>query len=364
MTYANASFVDGNLHYTGKSCQQCPDTPGLDCSGPGLTLDTMHEDMNAGYWRSHNLSGLIRRCPTEHFCVGKDTRKPSPGQGQEPSSDHRGGLASRHLLESTVTGTGVGCRPAHTGPYCELCVDQYVMKDGGCNRCSGSNTAYYVLGAMALVTAIMAYCCSRASQWKGLTDAAVVAVKTSDSSDFLSSATDAVKEKVMDDLATVVQPETSEALSERGATVVARPDIVSTPQLTVISQSASPEDEVLSPTRSDSAFSRACSSFAQSPRRAAAAVRQTAQRHGVTQRRVNSMLVKSRIIISLIQVITQLGAVFSIPYPGFYTKVVDRLGIFSLDFLDLLPLKCSVSLNHDHFMVCTFCTAACLCNAS
>ena len=84
----------------------------------------------------------------------------------------------------------------------------------------------------------------------------------------------------------------------------------------------------------------------------------------MTQRRVNSMLVKSRIIISLIQVITQLGAVFSIPYPGFYTKVVDRLGIFSLDFLDLLPLKCSVSLNHDHFMVCTFCTAACLCNAS
>ena len=74
-------------------------------------------------------------------------------------------------------------------------------------------------------------------------------------------------------------------------------------------------------------------------------------KHGCTQKTISSAQVKFRIIVSLIQVIGQLGVVFSIPYPEFYKDLVSVLGMFSLDFIELMPLKCSVAFNHDHFLL-------------
>ena len=79
--------------------------------------------------------------------------------------------------------------------------------------------------------------------------------------------------------------------------------------------------------------------------------RQAALKHGFTEKRVKGLFVKSKILISLIQVTTQLAVIFDIPYPPIYSKTMDYLSVMSLDFLDLMPLKCSVTFNHDHLLV-------------
>ena len=58
-------------------------------------------------------------------------------------------------------------------------------------------------------------------------------------------------------------------------------------------------------------------------------------------RKTEKHLIRIRILISLVQVTSQLGLVFSIPYPPFYNRMVSYLGVFSLDFLSV----CLHSLN-------------------
>ena len=38
-------------------------------------------------------------------------------------------------------------------------------------------------------------------------------------------------------------------------------------------------------------------------------------------------------------------------YPPFYNDLVGLLGVFSLDFLDVMPIGCVVKLNHDHLLL-------------
>ena len=56
-------------------------------------------------------------------------------------------------------------------------------------------------------------------------------------------------------------------------------------------------------------------------------------------------------MISLTQVLNSLGIVFSIPYPSLYNSLIAYLSIFSLDIFGVMPLGCSVSLNHDHYLL-------------
>ena len=65
-----------------------------------------------------------------------------------------------------------------------------------------------------------------------------------------------------------------------------------------------------------------------------------AARCGCTAKRASSVQTKFRIIVSLIQVVGQLGIVFSIPYPPLYSELVKFLGIFSLDLIEVMPLEC------------------------
>ena len=58
--------------------------------------------------------------------------------------------------------------------------------------------------------------------------------------------------------------------------------------------------------------------------------------------------VKIRIFISLCQVLSLLGIVFDIPYPGVYRFVLRLLGLFAFDFLEFLPLGCIFETNF-HF---------------
>lgn len=52
-----------------------------------------------------------------------------------------------------------------------------------------------------------------------------------------------------------------------------------------------------------------------------------------------------RILISLYQILTGLGFVFSIPYPAAYKSLLRVLDLANLDFIDMMPLSCSLPLN-------------------
>jgi len=80
-------------------------------------------------------------------------------------------------------------------------------------------------------------------------------------------------------------------------------------------------------------------------------IESVAARCGLTRERVQSLQVKARILISLVQVISALGVVFSIPYPPFYDDLVSILGVFSLDIFTIMPLGCMIDLNHDHYLL-------------
>ena len=56
-------------------------------------------------------------------------------------------------------------------------------------------------------------------------------------------------------------------------------------------------------------------------------------------------------LLHLIQVLTSLGVVFSIPYPVSFRSMVAWMGVFSLDFLTVMPIGCTIDMNHDHFLL-------------
>ena len=47
-----------------------------------------------------------------------------------------------------------------------------------------------------------------------------------------------------------------------------------------------------------------------------------------------------RILISMIQVLSQLGVVYSIPFPGLYANLLRWVGALELNFVEILPLGC------------------------
>ena len=54
----------------------------------------------------------------------------------------------------------------------------------------------------------------------------------------------------------------------------------------------------------------------------------------------DSLMVKLRILISMIQVLSQLGVVYSIPFPNLYSSLLRWIGMLELNFIDMLPLGC------------------------
>jgi hypothetical protein len=64
--------------------------------------------------------------------------------------------------------------------------------------------------------------------------------------------------------------------------------------------------------------------------KASTALQAAAERRGWTRERFLNVQVKLRILVSLIQILSQLGVVFQIPYPPIYTDMVEWLGVFSV----------------------------------
>ena len=59
----------------------------------------------------------------------------------------------------------------------------------------------------------------------------------------------------------------------------------------------------------------------------------------------DSLAVKLRILISMIQVLSQLSVVYSIPFPDLYSNLLRWVGLLELNFVDMLPLGCVLSLS-------------------
>ena len=62
----------------------------------------------------------------------------------------------------------------------------------------------------------------------------------------------------------------------------------------------------------------------------------------------DSLMVKLRILISMIQVLSQLGVVYSIPFPSLYSNLLRWTGLLELNFIDILPLGCVMTVGF-HF---------------
>ena len=59
----------------------------------------------------------------------------------------------------------------------------------------------------------------------------------------------------------------------------------------------------------------------------------------------DSLAVKLRILISMVQVLSQLSVVYSIPFPDLYTNLLRWVGLLELNFVDMLPLGCVLTLS-------------------
>ena len=56
--------------------------------------------------------------------------------------------------------------------------------------------------------------------------------------------------------------------------------------------------------------------------------------------KVAKMMVRVRILLSLIQVLSQIGPVFEIPFPPIYSTLVSWLGVIQLDLFTVMPIAC------------------------
>ena len=425
VTQDAVSLSDGwAKHLNGdRGCVECP-ANGIECREPGVTLEAMA--IKPGFWRSHNLSITIRQCFRAEFCIG------TTGLGLQRRLQDDGALQSVAWSE--------GCIDHHTGPYCELCVPNFIMTPEGCTVCGGSVFLSFVFPlvvlGMALLLAIR-ICRSKSGRKlvehvsQGVVDAAFNAGKQASQggrceagSMVESAAANAVKTGEENAIALVtgcqmvrfapgplgmglnanqngqvqvtsVDPGSAaehqgvrEGSNVREVNGVLTHDLPTEVVLALIEKSERPLTMTFSsasvPTAAPatalpSTTSRTLamlppgwppdmSSPPASPpttqvhapthtavhKRPASLtkrVSEAAARRGCTHEKIAGLQVKSRILISLVQVIGQLGGVFSIPYPPFYNDLVNALGVFTLDIFQAMPLGCTIHLNHDHYLL-------------
>ena len=59
----------------------------------------------------------------------------------------------------------------------------------------------------------------------------------------------------------------------------------------------------------------------------------------------SKLAIKLRILVSMVQVLSQLSVVYSIPFPGLYAGLLRWVGLLELNFMDILPLGCVATLS-------------------
>ena len=291
--------ANGTLSYEARDCEACPSWGGYDCSLIGTDLATL--TIASGYWRAWRFSTRVRQCFTEAFCVG--TANETDG-AKVSASNCSGGNANVRCHWSE------GCAEHHTGPYCQLCIAGFIMKTEGCVECNGNVAISFVYPIVVLIgfIALVVY--------------------------FLSKG----RAGALDNIADALQEDVTAKMSGKG-----RED----------DRGRSDKDQVVSiPVPLAASTPSYSVPVAASNGGWMATTR--AWLVGLTRGRKKVFIglqVKLRIFISLFQVLGQLGVIFAIPYPPFFDNLMSYLSIISLDFLEMMPLQCSIALNHDHYLL-------------
>ena len=343
LNYVNATYVGGVLNYVEQFCDKCdaPGRIGYDCRAPGNALESLR--IKVGYTRSHNLSTRVRQCFHKAFCTPPNTTN-----------------ATTLALINIQSNLGV-CAPNHAGPYCEVCVQGYIMSVEGCVACEGSRALSFIFPVIFLVFALGLgiYLCrsGRAEALAMFAESVIVGAKQGDES-IIEDGLQQYYDDRLEDATACLHRKLS---AEHG-----EPECVgsnATPSESKASTSADLKQGTsspVSPPTSPPLAAEASQSASCARRRLSSLIRHksilrrskaAAVRRGCTPKRIASAQTKFRIIVSLIQVLGQLGIVFSIPYPDFYSDLISILGVFSLEFLEIMPLECSFGLNHDYYLL-------------
>jgi len=103
-------------------CVVCPE--GAECNEPGVTVETL--PLKQGWWRSDDQSVKLEKCRVEEACLQKVEMKTFTS-----SSDQK------HVLTSTKDfKSDMQCEFGHTGPLCNVCIDDYSKNVTGlCESC-------------------------------------------------------------------------------------------------------------------------------------------------------------------------------------------------------------------------------------
>ncbi|KOO31505.1 mastigoneme-like protein [Chrysochromulina tobinii] len=250
-----------------KPCARIHSGPGemTNCTAPGVTLDSI--PVTPGHWRQNPRALYVRMCDLEEACLG-------------------GGLAG-----------DVSCADGHSGPLCDLCV-QDPLHFGGrgepCQSCSDAGNpmetiTFYIIGGVVVLLAFvlaMAICKRRG-------------------------------DKVVDVLFSVTKMEGGvQGMIEEAAGAATKTE----------------GNQLVKETLglSDAASARLVAAGA-----TFASV-------------VDSLGVKIRILISLSQVVSQLDVIFDITYPAFYTATLEGLKNINIQ-VNLLPFGCVLPLLDNFF---------------
>jgi len=265
------------LNDTTLSCIACSDTsPGLECSEPGASLEAL--PLMPGYWRSSNLSEDVRTCFTADACVG------APAASQVNHT------------------TWLYCANGHMGAYCEVCLDDFFKgSDDLCVECGGSMAAaliFPILFLLALILAMVWFC--RRRNDAGLLDVVLE----------LENALYALDEGV--DAADYVQDRIQEEVEAR---VAQAQDAAKAAAIEKVKAAAE------------------------------AAAKHRLQKKDIErvlwlQRAGEKVGNKLRILVSLVQVLTPLGIVYSIPFPNIFDSMLRWLNVFELNLIEVMPLAC------------------------
>ena len=126
----DVSYVKITTSNASARCDPCPEG-GL-CNEPGTTLENL--TVQSGYWRTSTNTTLLIRCPDAAF--GN-----SACQG----------------------GTGAPCKPALTGAYCRVCIDDWAYYDERASDCKSCallppETTLLMGLALLLVLALLIQC--------------------------------------------------------------------------------------------------------------------------------------------------------------------------------------------------------------
>ena len=369
-------------------CVECPFVS-TDCKavGAGVTLETL--PLAPGFWRSYKRA--------ERFIGG-----PGPADTAETISERLDEVAESRRLEgessdedaaqideedapvavvwqcfaadyciggsdcqgNSTKGTLCDgyCAEHHHGPYCALCVDGYILSGEGCTKCEGNAIATFAVPLAVVVVFLLAaiYACRlgiMTAVTNEVMNAAFEVGKAGEAGDsILTDAIDAAVDQ------TLQGDETPAAASSLPPSLPPSPP----PYETGLGSSSSDVEGTTASSPSQLAVTVSSVTVASgrggwSPskfvrrhslrRRSIEAARSTGRKAKWLARRAVSLQVKFRILVSLVQVVSQLGVIFAIPYPPFYDDLVSILGVFSLDIIEFMPIGCLITLNHDHFLL-------------